>query len=57
VAPFLDIFPYGEFIGRLPDRDLLFYEIVQPHISNAMLGVETIDDALAAIESEANGGA
>jgi len=57
VEPFLEIFPYGEFIGHLPDRDLLFYEIALPHISNALLGVETIDDALTAIESEANGGA
>jgi len=57
VEPFLEIFPYGEFIGHLPDRDLLFYNIAVPHIFNAMNGAETIDEALAAIESEANGGA
>jgi multiple sugar transport system substrate-binding protein len=57
VEPFMDIFPYGQFIGHLPDRDLLFYDILVPHIFNAMLGVETIDEALLAIETEANGGA
>jgi multiple sugar transport system substrate-binding protein len=47
VAPFLDIFPYGEFIGHLPDRDLLFYDITLPHVTAAMMGLETIDEALA----------
>lgn len=56
VAPFLEIFPYGTFIGHLPDRDLLFYDITLPHVTAAMMGIETIDDALAAMESEANGG-
>lgn len=55
VAPFIDIFPYGEFIGHLPDRDLLFYDITLPHITAAMMGLETIDEALVAIENEANG--
>jgi multiple sugar transport system substrate-binding protein len=55
VAPFIEIFPYGKFVGHLPDRDLLFYDITLPHITAAMMGLETIDEALAAIESEANG--
>lgn len=55
VAPFIDIFPYGKFIGHLPDRDLLFYNITLPHITAAMMGLETIDEALTAIENEANG--
>jgi len=55
VAPFIDIFPYGKFIGHLPDRDLLFYNITLPHLTAAMMGLETIDEALAAIENEANG--
>jgi multiple sugar transport system substrate-binding protein len=38
----------------LPDRDLLFYDITLPHIYNAMLGIETIDEALQAIHDEAN---
>lgn len=57
VQPFLDIFPYGQFIGHLPDRDFLFSNVSRPHIFNAMLGIETIDEALAAMESEANGAA
>lgn len=55
VAPFLEIFPYGVFMGHLPDRDLLWYDITGPHIINAMIGLETVDEALAAMEAEANG--
>ncbi|MCK5923750.1 MAG: extracellular solute-binding protein, partial [Methylococcales bacterium] len=52
--PFLNILPKGEYIGSLPDRDLFWYDIAYPHILNTLQGVETIDDALAAMEQEAN---
>ena len=55
VAPFLEIFPSGRFMGHLPDRDLLFYDITLPHITAAMMGLETVDEALTAMENEANG--
>ncbi len=55
VAPFLEIFPYGTFMGHLPDRDLLWYDITGPHVINAMIGLESVDEALAAMEAEANG--
>jgi multiple sugar transport system substrate-binding protein len=50
----LDILPYGEYLGNMPDRDLVVYEIIYPHILNALQGVETIDEALQAINTEAN---
>jgi hypothetical protein len=50
----LSILPFGEYMGHMPDRDLVMYEIIYPHILNAEQGVETIDDALAAIETESN---
>jgi ABC-type glycerol-3-phosphate transport system substrate-binding protein len=50
----LDILPYGEYLGSMPDRDLVMYEIIYPHILNALQGVETIDQALEAIDTEAN---
>jgi multiple sugar transport system substrate-binding protein len=50
----LAILPYGEYLGNMPDRDLVVYEIIYPHILNVLQGVETIDQALDAIESEAN---
>ena len=40
--------------GDLPDRDLLWYEITYPHVLNVLQGNESVDDALAAMESEAN---
>jgi len=38
----------------MPDRDLVVYEIIYPHILSVLQGVETIDDALQAIDTEAN---
>jgi len=54
VAKALDILPYGEYLGNMPDRDLVVYEIIYPHILNVLQGVETVDDALQAIDTEAN---
>jgi len=50
----LEILPYGRYLGAMPDRDLVVYEIVYPHILNALQGVETVDDALKAMDDEAN---
>ncbi len=50
----LSILPFGQYMGNMPDRDLVMYEIIYPHILNAMQGVETVDQALAAIDTEAN---
>jgi multiple sugar transport system substrate-binding protein len=50
----LDILPFGEYLGNMPDRDLVVYEIVYPHLLNAMQGVETVDQALEAMNNEAN---
>jgi len=49
-----DILPNAQFVGQLPDRDLLYYEIIYNHGLAALQGGETIDEALAAMESEAN---
>jgi multiple sugar transport system substrate-binding protein len=50
----LSILPNGEYLGNMPDRDLVMYEIIYPHILNALQGVETVDQALEAIDTEAN---
>ena len=50
----LAILPFGEYLGNMPDRDLVVYEIIYPHLLNAMQGVETVDQALEAIDTEAN---
>jgi len=55
VAKALDLLPYGEYLGNMPDRDLIIYEIIYPHLLNVLQGVETVDDALEAIDAEANG--
>ena len=57
-APFLKatfgLLPGGQFIGDLTDRDQLFYEIVYPHILEAMQGLITVDEAATLIHTEAN---
>ena len=50
----LDILPFGQYLGNMPDRDLVVYEIIYPHLLNAMQGVETVDEAVAAIDTETN---
>lgn len=54
VAEALTTLPYGEYLGNMPDRDLVIYEIIYPHLLNALQGVETVDEALQAIDTEAN---
>ena len=54
VAQALDILPYGSYLGNLPDRDLIIYDIVYPHLLNALQGLETVDEALEAMDAEAN---
>ncbi len=57
-APFLEatfgLLPGGQFIGDVTDRDQLFYEILYPHILEAMQGVLTVDEAAELIHTEAN---
>ena len=50
----LDSLPFGQYMGNMPDRDLVMYEIIYPHILNVLQGVETVDQALEAIDTEAN---
>jgi multiple sugar transport system substrate-binding protein len=54
VAKALDVLPGGEYLGNMPDRDLIVYEIVFPHILYALQGLETVDEALQAMDTEAN---
>ncbi len=53
-GPFLEVLLYGEYMGSLPDRDLLWYDIMYPHILNVLQGVESEADALSGMEQEAN---
>ncbi len=50
----LEVLDYGRYIGPLPDRDLFWYDIVQPHVLAVLQESETVDEALAAIEAETN---
>lgn len=54
VEPFLDLLGNAQYLGQLPDRDRLFYKIIVPTVLDVLTGQESIDDALATIEQEAN---
>jgi multiple sugar transport system substrate-binding protein len=54
IAPSLKVLEHGRYIGQLPDRDLFWYDIVQPHVLAVLQDTETVDDALLAIEEETN---
>lgn len=49
-----DILPNAQYVGQLPDRDRLYYEIIQNHGLAALEGSESIQQALQAIEKEGN---
>jgi multiple sugar transport system substrate-binding protein len=53
-GPFLDLLPYGQYVGEIPDRDYLYYEVIVPHVLAVLDGSEAIDEAVVAIEREAN---
>ena len=54
VAQALELLPYGSYLGDMPDRDLIVYDILYPHLIGALQGIETVDEALEAINTEAN---
>ena len=54
IEPFLDILGNAEYVGSLPDRDRLFYKIIVPHALAALSGRESVEEALAAMDTEAN---
>ncbi len=54
VARELEQLPYGSYLGSMPDRDLVMYEIIYPHVLLALQGVETVDEALEMMDAEAN---
>ena len=54
VAKALDILPNGEFLGNMPDRDLVMYEIIYPRILEALQDVATVDATIQTIDTEAN---
>ncbi len=54
LEPWLDILGDAEYVGSLPDRDRLFYRVIVPNVLDYLNGQATVEDALAAIEQEAN---
>lgn len=52
-GPFIDLLPFGQYVGDIPDRDYLYYEVIVPHVLGVLDGSQSVDEALAAMEQEA----
>lgn len=50
----LPLLQYGSYIGDMPDRDLVFYDIVYPYILETLQGLSSVDETLQYIEEDAN---
>ncbi len=50
----LPLLPYGSYIGGMPDRDLVFYDIVYPYILDMLQGLMSVEDTAAFINEDAN---
>ena len=50
----LPLLQYGSYIGIMPDRDLVFYDIIYPYILDTLQGLMTVDEALELIDEDAN---
>ncbi len=54
LEPWLGLLENAEYVGTLPDRDRLFYDIIVPNVLDAMNGEATPQEALAKIQRDAN---
>jgi multiple sugar transport system substrate-binding protein len=54
IEPTFTLLPGGRFLGDLTDRDQLFYEIIQKHVTDAMNGIISVEEAAKNIQAEAN---
>ena len=54
LATVLPLLPYGSYIGNMPDRDLVFYDIVYPYILDMLQGLMSVEDTAAFINEDAN---
>ncbi len=54
LEPLLPTLDYGQYIGDMPDRDQVFYDIVYPYILDCLQGLASVDDTLTFIEEDAN---
>lgn len=50
----LPLLEYGSYIGDMPDRDLVFYDIVYPYILDYLQGLSSAEETLLYIEEDAN---
>jgi multiple sugar transport system substrate-binding protein len=54
LKPTFNLLPHGQYIGDLTDRDQVFYEIIYPHVLDALQGTVSVEEAAQLINTEAN---
>jgi multiple sugar transport system substrate-binding protein len=50
----LPLLPYGQYIGNMPDRDQIFYDIIYPNVLDMLEGLQSVEDTAAYINEDAN---
>ena len=52
--PVLPELQYGSYLGDMPDRDLIFYDIIYPTVLDMLQGLLTVEDAMLYMEEDSN---
>lgn len=52
-GPFIEVLPFGRYVGAIPDRDLVYYDILYPEILKVLQGISTPEEALATMTRDA----
>lgn len=54
LEPVLPELQYGSYLGDMPDRDLVFYDIIYPTVLDMLQGLLTVEDAMLYMEEDSN---
>ena len=54
IAPSLKVLPFGKYVGNLQDRDFVWYNVIQNHVTECMQGVRSVKDTMKLMNDEAN---
>ena len=54
LGPSLKVLPYGRYVGMLQDRDIVWYNVVQTRVLEALQGQTSVKDCMATMDKEIN---
>jgi multiple sugar transport system substrate-binding protein len=54
LGPSLKVLPYGRFVGDLQDRDYIWYNVIQTHVTECLQGIRSVKETCQLMHDEAN---